>query len=134
MDTTHVRFDLPFKVSSGKTARAKRVHIMPSLNNQHNGYSKKAIMQNLSLLILANARSVTKFNKAIIRVNRKACRLLDETNLKGSFKTLEDCLVRMGFFHDDSPDFLKPDVFQEKVSKRVEEKIEIEIIAKDNFD
>lgn len=49
-----------------------------------------------------------KVGVKIVRVLGKGQRLMDESNLiGGSWKQLEDAMVSSGWFHDDSPEWVK---------------------------
>lgn len=69
--------------------------------------------------------------RAVVRIVRHACRLLDEDNLKGGVKPLLDCLKEAGLIEDDSPSAIELDVRQEKVFNKDHERTELEIIWPD---
>lgn len=62
-----------------------------------------------------------KFKKARVLFHRYACRELDETNMQGGVKPIEDGLVHFNLIEDDSSEFIDRLTKQTKVTKRADE-------------
>jgi hypothetical protein len=77
-------------------------------------------------LQVANEAQKTSGNRITLRITRFATRLLDEDNLAGS-KLLTDQLRYAGILPSDDPGSTKIILDQFKVSKKTEERTEIEI-------
>ena len=59
--------------------------------------------------------------RAHLRIERRACRLLDLDNFAGGCKALVDCLKEAGFLADDDPGSVEITFAQVKVRTRKEE-------------
>jgi len=68
---------------------------------------------------------------ASLTVHRKGIRELDPDNLRGGLKPVIDCLIKLGFLADDTPDVVQVlDVYQTKVGTKAEQLTEITIIER----
>jgi hypothetical protein len=79
---------------------------------------------------------VGKFGQPIqnasLSFHRKGIRELDPDNLRGGLKPIIDCLIKLGFLENDTPDVVQVlDVYQTKVSTRAEQATEITIIDRE---
>ena len=68
--------------------------------------------------------------RCLVRVTSFRCRLLDERNLWDHY--IIDSLVMAGILFDDSPEWAKIEVAQEKVGSWRDERIEVEILLSPN--
>lgn len=72
--------------------------------------------------------------RAHLRIERRACRLLDLDNFAGGCKALIDCLKEAGFLADDDPGSVEITFAQVKVATRKEEgtAIHLSLAAEDS--
>jgi hypothetical protein len=66
--------------------------------------------------------------RAVLRIIRKSCRLLDADNLGGSCKPLIDAIRYAGLIADDDPASVELIFAQERVKRRADEGTLVEII------
>ena len=65
--------------------------------------------------------------KVRLRIRSFRNRLVDFANLVGGAKPIPDCLVRLGYLRDDSPEWLECAYEQHRVPRK-EERTEIEFL------
>lgn len=113
---------LPFDLTNGNEGRSK------------SWYKPAAVRKKFERnLILYGFRRKPFEKKVIVKVTRilgKGQRLWDSSSvLRGSYKELEDALVAVGWFHDDSPKFIENTFSYQDDSRRSEgPAIEIEVL------
>ncbi len=108
---------------------------VPSQNQMHYGhwsvYTKERDLW--FVLLRQQLRPCSPVNKPVrIALRSYRTRLLDYANLVGGAKPIPDCLIRLGYLKDDSPDWFRCVYEQFKVSK-AEERTEIEFLPWDGL-
>jgi Holliday junction resolvase RusA-like endonuclease len=66
-------------------------------------------------------------SRVVVRITRKACRLLDFDNMGGSVKALLDCLRYAGIIANDDPATIRGEVAQERVRRKGEQGVLVEV-------
>ncbi len=70
---------------------------------------------------------------ASLTIERVGIKELDEDNLKGGVKPVIDCLIKLGFLANDTPDVIQVmDVFQTQVGTYAEQATRITIIDRES--
>lgn len=72
-------------------------------------------------------RKADRPQRVIVRITRHACRLLDADNFAGGCKPLIDQLRYAALIPDDDPQSVELQFLQEKVAKKTQESVTIEI-------
>jgi hypothetical protein len=108
---------------------------VPSQNQvQYGHWSRYAKERDMWFILLRQQlppqQSVTVPTRIAIRSFRT--RLLDYANLVGGAKPIPDCLIRLGYLKDDSPDWFRCTYEQFRVGKD-EERTEIEFLPWDGL-
>ena len=72
-------------------------------------------------------RKTTRTGRVTLRITRHACRLLDADNFAGGCKPLIDQIRYAALIPDDDPASVELQFCQEKVAKKTQESVTIEI-------
>lgn len=125
--TPGISFD-PLAKPRGHSIRlARRI---PSQNqNQYRHWSHYRVERDLWFVLLRQhlPPKTPPTGKVRVLIQSFRSRLVDFANLVGGAKPIPDCLKRLGWIHDDSPDFFDCTYEQFKVPKS-EERTEIHIL------
>jgi hypothetical protein len=112
---------LPFELTNGNDGRGSKWFSSAKL--------RKEFEKNLRLLGYERKPFPTPVIVHVTRILSPGQRLWDSSSIgRGNYKELEDALVAIGWFHDDSPKFITETRFhQEQFRRELGSSIEIQI-------
>jgi len=116
---------LPFELTNGNDGRGSKWFSSAKL--------RKEFEKNLRLLGYERKPFATPVHVAVTRILGQGQRLWDSSSIgRGNYKELEDALVAIGWFHDDSPKWITETRFFQDASRRDQgSAIEIQIYTKE---
>lgn len=102
---------LPFELTNGNDGRGSKWFSSAKL--------RKEFEKNLRLLGYERKPFATPVLVAVTRILGQGQRLWDSSSIgRGNYKELEDALVVIGWFHDDSPKWITETRFYQDASRR----------------
>ncbi len=118
---------LPFELTNGNDGRGSKWFSSAKL--------RKEFEKNLRLLGYERKPFATPVSVAVTRILGQGQRLWDSSSIgRGNYKELEDALVAIGWFHDDSPKWITETRFYQDASRRDQgSSIEIQIYTKEKI-
>jgi len=118
---------LPFELTNGNDGRGSKWFSSAKL--------RKEFEKNLRLLGYERKPFVAPVLVAVTRILGQGQRLWDSSSIgRGNYKELEDALVAIGWFHDDSPKWITETRFYQDASRRDQgAAIEIQIYTKEKI-
>ena len=116
---------LPFELTNGNDGRGSKWFSSAKL--------RKEFEKNLRLLGCERKPFKTPVIVHVTRILGLGQRLWDSSSIgRGNYKELEDALVAIGWFHDDSPKFITETRFFQDANRREKgSAIEIQIFTKE---
>jgi len=122
MKTLLLSVALPFELTNGNEGRTKTWY-RPAQIRMRFEYQ-------LKLLGLTRSPFPQPVNVLVTRLLGKSQRLWDSSSIgRGNYKELEDALVAVGWFHNDSPKWIQNTHFQQKKSSDDKPAILIEVFS-----
>jgi len=116
---------LPFELTNGNDGRGSKWFKSSKIRNEFE--------KNLRLLGYERKPFEMPVSVAVTRILGQGQRLWDSSSVgRGNYKELEDALVAIGWFHDDSPKWITETRFYQDASRRDQgSSIEIQIYTKE---
>jgi hypothetical protein len=118
---------LPFELTNGNDGRGSKWFSSAKL--------RKNFEKNLRLLGYERKPFAMPVLVTVTRILGQGQRLWDSSSIgRGNYKELEDALVAIGWFHDDSPKWITETRFYQDASRRdLGSSIEIQIYTKEEI-
>ena len=117
---------LPFELTNANAGRGHKWFKSANV--------RKEFEKNLRLLGYERKPFKEPVRVAVTRILGQGQRIWDSSSVgRGNYKELEDALVAIGWFHDDSPKFITETRFYQDASRRcLGSSIEIQIYTKED--